>query len=127
MCVYACMGEETYRQNTNLTTRGIVFDGLRVSPAVIPKLSVPPSAQPHSLSTASSPITGRTRTSKGGSDEHACKPAEPADKRRAGDVPVLASDVCVLVVRAQVDGNAHDNEDNDGDNLDGGEPVLCSS
>ena len=34
---------KSHLQNTNLTTLGIFFDGFLVSPAVIPKLSVPPS------------------------------------------------------------------------------------
>lgn len=33
----------THLQKTNLTTRGMFFDGFLVSPAVIPRLSVPPS------------------------------------------------------------------------------------
>jgi hypothetical protein len=33
----------TYRQNTDLTTRGIFLVGFSVSPAVMPRLSVPPS------------------------------------------------------------------------------------
>ena len=33
---------QPYRQKTNLTTLGIFRDGFLVSPAVIPRLSVPP-------------------------------------------------------------------------------------
>lgn len=33
----------THRQNTNLTTLGMFLEGFFVSPAVIPRLSVPPS------------------------------------------------------------------------------------
>ncbi len=35
----------THRQNTNLTTRGMFLAGFSVSPAVMPRLSVPPSTQ----------------------------------------------------------------------------------
>lgn len=37
-------GSETDLQKTKRTTRGMFLLGLRVSPAVIPRLSVPPSS-----------------------------------------------------------------------------------
>jgi hypothetical protein len=36
---------QSYLQNTNLTTLGMFRDGFLVSPAVIPRLSVPPTAK----------------------------------------------------------------------------------
>lgn len=36
---------EAYRQKTNLTTLGMFLDGFFVSPAVMPRLSVPPTAE----------------------------------------------------------------------------------
>lgn len=37
--------ESSYRQKTNLTTLGMFREGFLVSPAVMPRLSVPPTAK----------------------------------------------------------------------------------
>lgn len=84
---------QSYLQNTNLTILGMFREGFFVSPAVIPKLSVPPTAEASEM--PSRDITTTTPTGKTGSDEHTRKSAESADERRTGDVPILASNIFV--------------------------------
>lgn len=100
------------------------LDGFFVSPAVTPRLSVPPSAV--YLSDAPGMKGKKRHTSKAGSDEHACKPAESTAKWSSFDSPVATADVFVVRVDTDVYENAQDNENQDRRHFERGEPVFCS-
>lgn len=106
----------THRQNTNLTTRGMLREGFFVSPAVMPKLSVPPTESPVSHKAGSehpSALTGKTS-----GDKHLCEATEATNKGRPGYSPVFAADISVLLVHTHIHEYAYDDEDDDRDHLE---------
>jgi len=84
-------------------------EGFRVSPAVIPRLSVPPSIQ--KLGFILKYLREPTR--KTSRYEYICKPSEATDERGARDRPVMTTDVGVGCVDADIDEYANNDECDD--------------
>lgn len=110
-----------YRQKTNLTTLGIFFEGFFVSPAVIPKLSVPPTKEAR--------ISGKLDlrlplTCKAGRYKHPRKTTEATNEGGTWNSPIAASDVPAFTVDPDIDQDPHDDKDDDCDDFQGGKPVL---
>jgi len=98
------------------------LDGFSVSPAVIPKLSVPPSIKAKELCKAEELVT--TLTCETGSNKHIGESTESTNEWRARYIPIMATNIMVLVVDADIHENADDNKDNDRSNFQRGKPVL---
>lgn len=96
----------SHLQNTSLTTLGMLREGFRVSPAVIPRLSVPPSIQKLDFVLKFS----REPTCKASRYKYICKPREATDERGARDRPVMTTNVGVGCVDADIHEYAGNNE-----------------
>jgi len=120
--------KSTHRQKTIFTTLGIFLDGFSVSPAVMPKLSVPPSAQFETRKkhlrniTPDKELTRKTRGNK-----HIRKPAKSADEWRSRYMPIMPSDIVVFVVDTDIHEDADDNKDHDRGHLQRGKPIFCGA
>lgn len=110
----------SHLQNTSLTTLGILREGLRVSPAVIPRLSVPPSVQ------SQVPVLkiSQKPTSKTSRYKHSCKSSEATNERSTGYRPVMSADIGVRCVDADIDEYANDNEHDNCYYLKEGKPIF---
>jgi hypothetical protein len=104
----------TYRQKTNFTTLGILCDGFSVSPAVIPKLSVPPSTK---RIRSVSEVWNRVITSKTRRYKYSRESTPTPHKWRTGYVPVPQANILVFAIDANIHKNADNDEDNDGGNF----------
>ena len=92
----------TCLQKTNLTIRGMFLEGFSVSPAVIPKLSVPPTKNPRIKTIRYADLKG-SLTRKAGGHEHSSKTAKTANKRSARYHPITNSDKSMLRIEANID------------------------
>lgn len=111
-----------YRKKTNLTIRGIFLVGFLVSPAVMPRDSVPPS-----IKTSSETMLREKEiipTCKTGRHEYLCKPSESTNKRCARNAPIFGSDCLVSGVETSVHKNAYEYENDDGYDFKRGDPVF---
>lgn len=117
---------KTYRQKTALTTRGMFFDGFSVSPAVIPKLSVPPSSKIYVLM-RSERSDWLQLTSKTSGHEHLRETTKATNKRCSRYIPVMAPDIVMIMVNTNVDQNTKNDEYDDCNNFKGSEPVFCTN
>lgn len=106
----------THRQNTNFTTLGILREGFRVSPAVIPRLSVPPSA---TVVTEVAPSKQQKPTSKAGGHKNTSKSSEASYKRGTRYSPIAPPYVSVLGIHAYIDKNPEYYEQNDSNDFQG--------
>jgi len=77
---------EFYLQNTSFTTLGMFLEGFLVSPAVIPRLSVPPTEGLH-REDESMEVT-ITPTGKASRHKNSRKSPKSAHKRRSSNFPV---------------------------------------
>jgi hypothetical protein len=75
-----------YLQNTSFTTLGMFLEGFLVSPAVIPRLSVPPTAAMHCEGESTEVVI--TPTGKAGRHKNSRKTSKSAHKRRPSNFPV---------------------------------------
>lgn len=104
----------SYRQKTNLTTLGIFREGFLVSPAVMPKLSVPPTiwGQPENQLWMPS-----LHTCKACCDEYVGEPSKTPDKWCTRYPPIATTDVPMLRIDSSIDNDASYSEDYDGHNF----------
>jgi hypothetical protein len=97
------------------------FPGFRVSPAVIPKLSVPPSGKHLAESVERKDVR---LTCKASRHEYSREASKTSDEGSAWQAPVLATNVMMCLVGTTVDGDAQNDEDDDCCNLECREPVF---
>jgi hypothetical protein len=103
------------------------FDGFSVSPAVIPKLSVPPSikAKRRYLILCKAEDLAEIPTRETGSNKHISESTESTNEWCARYMPIMATNIMVLVVDADIHENPDDDKDDDRSNFQRGKPVLC--
>lgn len=112
----------TYRQKTSFTTRGSVRDGFLVSPAVMPRDSVPPSAR---MSESSTFQKGNARTSEARCHKHTSESTKTTHERRTRYMPIPGSNVFMRRVSSHIHDDTEDDEDDDSNDLERSKPVLC--
>jgi hypothetical protein len=66
-------------------------------------------------------------TCKTSGNKHVCEPAKAADERRTRNMPIMASNIMVLVVDTNIHQDANDNENDDCSYFKGREPVFCDT
>jgi len=108
-------------QKTSFTTLGIFLDGFLVSPAVIPKLSVPPTKQCQSMS----PSGYKTRTGKARRNKNLRKTTKTTNKWCSRNRPIVASNVSMVRIVSRIDEYANEYKQNNGDDLQRRKPILC--
>jgi hypothetical protein len=106
------------RQKTFLTTRGIVFVGFFVSPAVMAIDSVPPSK------TLACSMIARRPTRKRSRDEDRRESADATNKWCSRQMPVASTDILMVNIAATIYRNAQDYEDYYSKNLKQAQPIL---
>jgi hypothetical protein len=109
------------RQNTFLTTRGIVLVGSLVSPAVIAMDSVPPSGGDFNDRLYLRRIQ---LTCKACGDENTGEPTDAANKRCIANMPIFCSDVLMGDVATAVYGDSKYYEYHNGNNFQQTEPIF---
>jgi hypothetical protein len=111
-----------------LTTRGIFFEGFCNSPAVRPKLSVPPSRK-GSINEQFYFVGKRKKflilTSIASRHENFSKSTETSHKGGARDTPILGPDKRMRLVESKVHEQPDDDEDDDSHNFKQGKPIFC--
>jgi hypothetical protein len=96
-------------------------EGFFVSPAVIPRLSVPPSTS-HEHTARVNEM--RRRTGEAGCHEHAREATDPSDERCAGYAPVGEPDRLVSGIETDVDSDPDEHERDDRNDLERRKPIL---
>lgn len=64
-------------------------------------------------------------TSEAGSHEYTGETAKTAHERCSWYMPIPRPDVLVRLVSSRIHDDTKDDEDDDGDDLEGGKPVFC--
>ena len=105
----------TCLQKTSLTIRGMFLEGFRVSPAVIPKLSVPPTKTKNQKYRIC--ISEGSLTCKASGHEHSGKTAKTTNKRGTRYCPITDSDESAFRVEANIDQHSNDYEEDYSYNL----------
>jgi hypothetical protein len=94
------------------------FEGFLVSPAVIPRLSVPPSGNMGVTNIKSCGFWKR-HTGKTGGDENSGEAPEASDKWSSRYAPISRSDKLVLFVEAKIDENTENDKYQHGRDFEG--------
>jgi hypothetical protein len=66
-------------------------------------------------------------TCETGSNKHIGESTESTNEWCASYMPIMATNIMVLVVDADIHENANDNKDDDRSNFQRGKPVLCGN